>query len=84
MRQPVAGGKVPLGSQLATPLQVLPDCLRAGGTNVLSIGTATGIVQKIQGALTAAGVGVPNFGPADFALQMVKSPEAIRFTSQAG
>jgi hypothetical protein len=84
MRQPVAGGKVPLGSQLSTPLQVLPGCLRAGGTNVLSIGTAAGIVQKIQGALTAAGVGVPNFGPADFALQMVKSPEAIRFTSQAG
>jgi hypothetical protein len=83
MRQPVAGGKVPLGSQLASPLQVLPDCLRAGGNNVLNIGSATGIVQKIQTALTTAGIGVANFGPADFALQMVKSPEAIRFTSQA-
>jgi hypothetical protein len=83
MRQPVTGGTLPLGSQLATPLQVLPGCLRAGGNNVLNIGSATGIVQKIQAALNTAGVGVPNFGPADFALQMVKSPEAIRFTSQA-
>lgn len=82
MRQPTAGGAVPLGSQLAAPLQVVPDCLRSGGDNVLDVGSATGLVQRIQDALTTAGVGVSNFGPSDFALQMVKSPEAIRFSSQ--
>ena len=85
MRQPVAGGKVPLGIQLATPLQLLPDCLRSRRQQRAgSSSSASGSVQQFQGALTAAGVGVANFGPSDFALQMVKAPEAIRFTSQAG
>lgn len=79
MRQPVSGGSAPLGAQLPTPLRLLPGSLRGGGNNVLEVATA---VQQIQGALSAAGVAVPVFGPADFALQMVKSPEAIRFTSQ--
>ena len=83
MRQPVAGGPVPLGSQLPTPLQVVPGSLRTGGNNVLDIGSATGLVHQIEDALDTAGVGVPNFGPSDFALQMVKAPEAIHFTSQA-
>jgi hypothetical protein len=78
MRQPFAGS-LALGAQLPTPLPLVPGALRTGGANVLNIATA---VQQIQGALTAAGVGLPDFGPADFALQMVKSPEAIRFTSQ--
>jgi hypothetical protein len=82
MRQPTPGGRVPLGSPLASPLKLLPGCLRAGGNNVLDLGSATGAVATISGALGKAGVPVPNFGPSDFALQMVKAPEAIRFISQ--
>jgi hypothetical protein len=36
----------------------------------------------VQKALADAKVPVTNFGPADLALQMVKSPEAIQFTTQ--
>ncbi|WP_052441577.1 hypothetical protein [Streptacidiphilus anmyonensis] len=78
MRQPVPGGQVPLGTQLPTPLPLVPGSLRGGGT-VLDVTTA---VRQIKDALSAAGAAVPDFGPADFALQMVKSPEAIRFTTQ--
>jgi hypothetical protein len=84
MRQPVTNGPVPIGTQLATPLQILPACLRAGGGRVLDVGSASGAVSKVEGALTAAKVPVTGFGPGDFALQMVKSPEAIRFTTQPG
>ena len=79
MRQPGSGGSTPLGTQLPTPLRLLPGGLRAGGANVLDVAAA---VRQISGALSAAGVAVPAFGPADFALQMVKAPEAIKFTSQ--
>ncbi|MGW0555734.1 hypothetical protein ACWDZ6_16200 [Streptomyces sp. NPDC002926] len=81
VRQPLAGGSVPLGTQLATPLPLVPGSLRADGDNVLDVATAA---QQIQGALSAARVAVDDFGPADFALQMVKSPEAIKFTSPTG
>lgn len=80
MRQPVPGGTAPLGAQLPTPLRLVPGSLRGGGNNVLSVAVA---VQQIRHALSAAGVAAPDFGPADFALQMVKAPEAIRFTSQS-
>lgn len=79
MRQPLSGDSVPLGTQLATPLPLVPGSLRAGGDNVLDVAAA---VRQVQHALSQAGVAVPDFGPADFALQMVKSPEAIRFTSR--
>ncbi|HEU5268311.1 MAG TPA: hypothetical protein VFU36_00195, partial [Jatrophihabitans sp.] len=79
MRQPVSGGAVPLGTQLATPLQLVPGSLRPGGDNVLDVGSAVATVGQ---ALARARVPVTDFGPSDFALQMVKAPEAIRFTSQ--
>jgi hypothetical protein len=78
-RQPVSGGKPAMGSQLDTPLRLVPDNLRPGHDNVLDVSAA---VRRIQAALRARNVAVPDFGPADFALQMVKSPEAIRFTSR--
>jgi hypothetical protein len=85
MRQPVANASSPIGTQLANPLLVLPNALRSTGNNVLDLdpGSPSGLVQKIQAALTAAGSSVSSFGPSDFALQMIKSPEAIRFTAQA-
>jgi hypothetical protein len=76
MRQPVSGGKAPMGSQLDTPLRLVPDSLRPGGDNVLDVAMAVRLIRK---ALPGE---VADFGPADFALQMVKSPEAIRFTSR--
>lgn len=76
MRQPVSDGEVPLGSQLDTPLRLVPDSLRDGSNNVLDVDMAVRLIQK---ALSGA---VADFGPADFALQMVKSPEAIRFTNR--
>ena len=69
----------PLGAQLSTPLPLVTASLRGGDATVLDVGAA---VRRIQDALSAAGVAAPGFGPADFALQMVKAPEAIRFTSQ--
>ena len=83
MRQPATAGSVPIGTQLATPLPLVPACLRPGGGRVLDVGSATGAVAAVEGALTAAKVPVTGFGPGDFALQMVKSPEAIRFTTQS-
>jgi hypothetical protein len=86
LRQPVAGGATPLGAQLPNHLlPVLPNCLRAGGRHVLNLAPASadGLLQQIQKALGAAGAPVSGFGPSDFALQMVKAPEAIRFFSQS-
>jgi hypothetical protein len=80
LRQPVMGGAVPLGTQLAHTFQVLPTCLRSTGGAVLDI---TGTVQRIHAALAAAGTAVPSFGPADFGLQLLKAPEAIRFSTQS-
>ncbi|MFJ6658373.1 hypothetical protein ACIQNG_18700 [Streptomyces sp. NPDC091377] len=80
MRRPTAQPGSPLGTQLATSLPLLPDSLRPGGLRVLDV---TAAVRRVRESLTAAGSPVPDFGPADFALQMVKAPEAIQFTSQA-
>lgn len=81
LRQP-GPGKVPLGTQLGPPLAVRPACLRPGGDGVLDLGSRTGLITTLRAALTAAGVPVPGFGPSDLALQLVKAPEAIRFTTQ--
>ncbi|HEX3789835.1 MAG TPA: hypothetical protein VHW44_18355 [Pseudonocardiaceae bacterium] len=90
LRQPTAGAATTLGTQLGTPTapttyQLLPAALRSADSGVLDLApdSATGAVQRISAALAAAGAPVPNFGPGDFALQLVKSPEAIRFTAQS-
>ncbi|MFE7129888.1 hypothetical protein ACFVIM_03435 [Streptomyces sp. NPDC057638] len=79
LRRPT--GTSDLGEQLqpATLPTLFPDQLRSGGLRVLDIG---GAIPVITSALSDAGAPVTEFGPADFALQMVKSPEALRFTSQ--
>jgi hypothetical protein len=81
LRQPTASGTA-LGKQLGKTLQVVPSCLRSADSNVFDLGSSAGLVAAISQALTKANLPVSPFGPADFALQMVKSPEAIRFTSQ--
>jgi hypothetical protein len=85
LREPVTGAS-PLGTQLKnTYFEVFPDFLRSDDTRVLNLAPAAnaGLIQKLEAALAAAGANVPNLGPSDFALQMVKSPEAIRFTTQS-
>ena len=83
LREPVSGA-TPLGTQLNIAFEVLPGFLRSSDTRVLNLAPTSsgGLIQKLEAALAAAGATVPNFGPSDFALQMVKSPEAIRFTTQ--
>jgi hypothetical protein len=82
LRQPVAGGGTPLATQLKATLQVLPTYLRSADTQVLNLTSVNGLVAAVQTALTSAGVTVANFGPSDFALQMVIAPEAIQFATQ--
>lgn len=77
LRQPTAGEAPPLGTQIGPPVPLDPAHLRPGGTGVLDIGDA---VTAVTSALTAAGHAMAAFGTADFALQMVLSPEAVRFT----
>ncbi|MGZ8285818.1 MAG: hypothetical protein ACXW27_07770 [Allosphingosinicella sp.] len=88
-----AAGGLALGAQLenATPMPVFaPDsgCMRAAGSRVLNVSAAGGggLVAKLQSALGTAmkPSAVPDLGPADLALQMVKSPEAARFASGTG
>jgi len=81
LRQPVSDGAQPIGTQLEPPLAVVPACLRSGSAGVLDVGALVAAVSK---ALTTAGAGLATFGPADLALQMIKSPETIRFTAQPG
>ncbi|MEW1551706.1 hypothetical protein [Streptomyces tsukubensis] len=77
LRRPTATGGT-LGEQLQGD-DLLLGSLRPGGHGVLDV---TAAVTAIQTALTAANTPVAEFGPGDFALQMVKSPEAVQFTSQ--
>ncbi|GGZ33270.1 hypothetical protein GCM10010387_29260 [Streptomyces inusitatus] len=80
LRQPTTGTPSrPIGTQLPGTGMTLGS-LRAGGHHVLDI---TSAVTAVQNALAAVNAPVTGFGPGDFALQMVKSPEAVRFTSQA-
>jgi hypothetical protein len=81
LRQPLAGGSVPIATQLST-MQVLPTYLRSVASQVLKIDGQDGLVAAVEKALTDANALVSDFGPADLALQMVKSPEAIQFTTQ--
>ncbi|MEU9336493.1 hypothetical protein AB0D49_25510 [Streptomyces sp. NPDC048290] len=81
LRRPVPTAEVPLGRQLSVPAQnepaLFPGCLRGTGRRVLDIGAAR---NAITSALTLAKATVEDFGPADFALQMLKAPEAMQFT----
>jgi hypothetical protein len=63
----------PIGAQRGT-LQVLNSYLRSSAGRVLNV---KGLVAGLAKALN-----VSNIGPAQFALQMIKSPEAIVFNSQ--
>jgi hypothetical protein len=82
---------VPLGTQIGAPLRVYDPTgaaqlgMRAVSSRTLNLapGSPSGLVQQVFDALTKAMGSAPvSFGPAAFALQMVKAPEAIAFTSQ--
>ncbi|MCK9926446.1 hypothetical protein MXD62_04555 [Frankia sp. Mgl5] len=81
---PHASGGRPLGEQIG-PDVTFPvlDHVRAGaGGPVLDLGS---LIPALTAALDAAhGTAVGPIGPADLALQMVKVPEAIRFTGPNG
>lgn len=61
-------------------------CMRSKTSNVLNIapGKSNGLIQTLIAALKANGCNPPGgkLGPATFAIQMIKSPEAIVFSSQ--
>ncbi len=65
-------------------LPVRASCLRSNDKQVLNLAPASvqGLIQQLQAALNKAKVSLPTFGPADFALQMVMSPETIKFNAQ--
>jgi len=98
LRNPTDSGGLPLGAQLgeppAAPVAPVPVfdrngadalCMRAPGSRVLNIDPAAsaGLVATLCARLKEAGHPIDRLGPADLALQMVKSPEAVRFTSSA-
>lgn len=82
------------GEQIGSPFPVInptggkPRFVRAQDCRVLDIAPASpgGLIRSLAGALVAA-QGLPasatSLTPAQFALQMVKSPEAIVFASQS-
>ncbi|WP_018501792.1 hypothetical protein [Parafrankia discariae] len=75
---------LPLGEQIGTDLTFpVLDHLRVGvDGRILDLGS---LVPALAAALDAAhGTAVGPLGPADLALQMVKVPEAIRFTGPNG
>ncbi|TGE24334.1 hypothetical protein E5K00_03720 [Hymenobacter aquaticus] len=88
----VAPGATNVGAQVGT-VQIRdlhgqqPLGMRAPGSRVLHIAPtdAAGLVQTLAAALRKLGVKLPNdtLGPAAFALQLIKSAEAVVFTSQA-
>lgn len=82
-----------LGEQLGQPLHVYDPTgtsqgfARAPGSRVLNLapGVPTGLVQTLRQALAnARGMPEGPLRPAQLALQLVKSPEALVFTSQPG
>ncbi|HMF63626.1 MAG TPA: hypothetical protein VK608_06010 [Edaphobacter sp.] len=81
LRQPLSG-TIPLGTQLSKTLTIVPSCLRSPDTKVFNLISAGGLLDTVQAALKAAGAPLASLGPSDLALQMVKSPEAIRFNTQ--
>jgi hypothetical protein len=85
LRQPVAGLATPLGKQLTPPFKVFPTYLRSAASRVLRLAPAAddGLLQQLRTALNTPTEIISTLGSSDFALQMIKSPEAIRFTTQA-
>lgn len=92
---PTQEGDPPLGAQLpGDPMFLVRDptgasaaCLRSAESRVLRLAPDAddGLVRKLAAAnAAAAGTPVPTLGPGAFALQMVKSPEAILFTTRSG
>ena len=90
---PSASSAIPIGRQIGDPLQIFDPHgqrqlgMRAAGSRTLNLApsSGTGLVNMVLGGVTkaAGGTAPGSFGPAAFALQMVKAPEAIRFMSQA-
>ncbi|SHM65314.1 hypothetical protein SAMN05444266_109355 [Chitinophaga jiangningensis] len=62
-------------------------CMRSAGSRVLNItpSSANGLVQTLTAALVSNGVTPPGntLTPGTLALQLIKSPEAVVFTSQS-
>lgn len=83
----------PLGQQIigATVAVVDPSgaaalCMRGAGSRVLNLvpSDPASLVATLHARVaTASGHLLETFGPGDFALQMVKAPDAVRFTSSA-
>jgi hypothetical protein len=91
---PATSGDLALGAQLSgDPSFQIRDLhqkqklfMRAATSRVLDLnpGSPDGLIQKLQIALgSAMKTTLNSFSPADFALQLVKSPEAIRLNSQS-
>ncbi|MFI5845016.1 hypothetical protein ACIA8K_35475 [Catenuloplanes sp. NPDC051500] len=81
LRQPRSGTPTPLGAELGRTLSILPFCLRPGGTLAVDPADPHSAVSCVRAAVGPLLDGTP-FGPADFALQMVKAPDAVRFRTQ--
>jgi hypothetical protein len=90
---PAKDGDAPIGKQIGNPFPVYdpkgvkPLLVRTPQSRVLNLAPAApaGLIKSITAALSAASspAKVDTLGPATFALQMVKSPEAIKFTSRS-
>ena len=95
LRNIVAPGKdgdPELGQQIGQPFKVYDPSgaqrlfMRPSDGRVLNLSPAAtdGLVRSVAAALgTASNSQVSSLGPATFALQMVKAPEAVKFTSQS-
>lgn len=90
---PPTSSATPIGGQIGDPLQIFDPHgqqqlgMRAAGSRTLNLApsSSSGLVNMVMGGVTKAsgGTAPSSFGPAAFALQMVKAPEAIKFMSQA-
>lgn len=94
LRNPLASGKLLLGEQFpGDPVLQIRDLtqkqklfMRSAASRVLDLNpdSSNGLIQKLKSALEAQLKStLSSFNPADFALQMVKSPEAVKLNSQA-
>ncbi|WP_224363424.1 hypothetical protein [Hyalangium versicolor] len=95
LRNPIApakAGDAPVGQQIGKPFSLSkppekkPPYTRGAESRVLDLspGSETGLVRAVEHALAAAAPGpIGRFGPAEFALQMIKAPEAIQFPSRS-
>jgi hypothetical protein len=77
------------GQQVGDPFRIYDPsgkdrlCVRASGSRVLDLGSSNGLLQQLQGKIVQAGASVNGpLTPAQFAVQMVRAPEAIVFSAQ--